>query len=166
MSFEEIAQWLEEKFGPDVILSRETQGPQPFLVIQPDQIRLVCQELHENERTYFDFLSCLTALDNGPATGTMEVIYTLYSIPYNLHLHLKLLLPRNQEGEPLPEVPSISEIWRTANWHEREAYDLFGIIFTGHPDLRRIFLPADWEGHPLRKDYQHQERYHGVKVAY
>jgi NADH-quinone oxidoreductase subunit C len=79
---------------------------------------------------------------------------------------LKLEIARNQPGDPLPQVPSISHIFRTADWHEREAYDLMGIYFTGHPDLRRILLTADWEGHPLRKDYQLQETYHGIKVAY
>jgi len=63
-----------------------------------------------------------------------------------------------------PEIPSVAEIWRTANWHEREAWDLFGIVFTGHPDLKRILLPDDWEGHPLRKDYKTQETYQGITI--
>jgi NADH-quinone oxidoreductase subunit C len=76
-------------------------------------------------------------------------------------LHLRVVLDREK-----PEVPSLSGIWKTADWHEREAYDFFGIQFTGHPNLTRILLPADWEGHPLRKDYVEQERYHGIKVKY
>jgi NADH-quinone oxidoreductase subunit C len=96
----------------------------------------------------------------------MEIVYNLYSIPYNSQLTLKVELIRNKADEPLPELPSVSHIWRTADWHEREAYDLMGIKFSGHPDLRRILLTADWQGHPLRKDYQIQETYHGIKVAY
>ncbi|HXA01825.1 MAG TPA: NADH-quinone oxidoreductase subunit C, partial [Cytophagaceae bacterium] len=117
-------------------------------------------------KLYFDFLSCLTGVDNGPAIGTMEVIYHLYSIPFNHHIILKAELIRNNEGEPLPAITSVSNIWRSANWHEREIFDMYGIVFEAHPDLRRILLPADWEGYPLRKDYKHQEYYHGIKVEY
>ena len=91
----------------------------------------------------------------------MEVIYHLYSITKNLHFVIKVVLDRET-----PSVPSITSIWGTANWHERETFDLFGIHFEGHPDLRRILLPANWEGFPLRKDYTTQEYFHGVKVDY
>ena len=70
------------------------------------------------------------------------------------------------EKNKLPQVPSLVKIWKTADWHEREVYDLVGVNFKGHPDLRRILLPEDWEGHPLRKDYQEQEKYNGIKVKY
>jgi NADH-quinone oxidoreductase subunit C len=106
-------------------------------------------------------LSCVTGIDNGPETNTMEVAYNLYSIPFNNHLMIKATLPRDN-----PQVETVSTIWKTADWHEREAFDLFGIIFLNHPDLRRILLPADWEGHPLRKDYRHQEYYRNIKVEY
>lgn len=129
--------------------------------IHPDDILTVCQVLYSNPVTYFDMLSCLTGLDNGPQAGTMEVIYNLYSIPFHLHLMLKATLPREQ-----PVIDSVTSVWRTADWHEREAYDMYGITFRNHPDLRRILMPADWDGHPLRKDYQHQEYYRGIKVAY
>jgi NADH-quinone oxidoreductase subunit C len=166
MTFLHIKLLLSQKFGENMLLKEDTSSLQPILTVPAAQIDAICKELHENEQMYFDYLACITAIDNGPDKGTMEVIYNLYSIPYNVSLMLKLELARNQPGDPLPQVPSISHIFRTADWHEREAYDLMGIYFTGHPDLRRILLTADWEGHPLRKDYQLQETYHGIKVAY
>ena len=139
---------------------------QPSFTVPARQIAVICKELYTHEQTYFDYLACITAIDNGPEKSSIEVIYNLYSIPYNTSLMLKIDIPRNKPEEPLPEVPTVSHIWRTADWHEREAFDLMGIRFTGHPDLRRILLTADWQGHPLRKDYQIQETYHGIKVAY
>jgi NADH-quinone oxidoreductase subunit C len=91
----------------------------------------------------------------------MEVIYTLYSIPNHITLHLRVILDRSS-----PVISSVSSVWRTADWHEREAFDFFGIEFANHPDLRRILLPEDWEGHPLRKDYVEQSKYHGIQVKY
>jgi NADH-quinone oxidoreductase subunit C len=134
----------------------------PKAIIVPSaEVKKVCQELYQNPATYFDMLSCLTGIDNGTEANTMEVVYNLYSIPFNHHLMLKVILPREN-----PEINSVTEIWRTANWHERETAEMFGINFIGHPDLRRLLLPADWEGAPLRKDYQHQELYRDVKVKY
>lgn len=129
--------------------------------IHPLDLKKVCFILHQNPSTFFDMLSCLTGIDNGPEAGTMEVIYNFYSIPFNHHLTLKVTIPRDS-----PEVDSVEDIWKTANWHEREAYDMFGIKFKGHPDLRRILMPGDWEGFPLRKDYKHQEYYRDIKVEY
>jgi NADH-quinone oxidoreductase subunit C len=91
----------------------------------------------------------------------MEIAYNLYSIPFNQHLMLKVKLQREK-----PEIDSISHIWKTADWHEREIFDMYGIVFKNHPDLRRILMPADWVGHPLRKDYRHQEYYRNIKVDY
>jgi NADH-quinone oxidoreductase subunit C len=166
MSFTELKELIAAWFGPEIILSENQQPTQPFLVIQTNRIADLGERLHNDGQTYFDFLSCLTGLDNGPEAGTMEVIYHLYSIPYDHPLCLKVIVPRNAPGEPLPSVPTVSHIWRTADWHEREAYDLVGLHFAGHPDLRRILCAADWEGHPLRKDYVWQEYYHGIKVRY
>ncbi|CAN5174465.1 hypothetical protein BH23BAC1_BH23BAC1_40930 [soil metagenome] len=164
MRLQDYQSLLNEKLGEGIILNiDETSTPQT-LEVPADKIHLVCQELHQNENCYFDFLSCITGIDNGPETGTMEVIYNLYSIPFDLKLMLKVKFKRNIEGEELPIVPSVSNIWKTANWHEREIFDLVGIKFSGHPDLRRILLPADWEGHPLRRDYKNLETYHGIKV--
>jgi len=140
----------------------EIPNSTPFGVIVKKEIILsLCDRLHQDSNTYFDMLSCITGVDNGPDTGTMEVIYQLYSIPFNQSLALKVLVPREN-----PELESITSIWKTANWLEREVYDMFGIQFMNHPDLRRILMPADWKGFPLRKDYKHDEYYHGVKIEY
>ena len=138
----------------------ENATPKAIRIHEADLVN-VCRELHRNQQTYFDMLSCITGIDNGPAAGNMEIAYNLYSIPYNLHLMLKVTLPRDNS-----EVDSLSGIWKTAVWHEREIFDLFGVRFRNHPDLRRILLPADWEGHPLRKDYKQQEYYKNIKVEY
>ncbi|MEM9297740.1 MAG: NADH-quinone oxidoreductase subunit C [Bacteroidota bacterium] len=131
------------------------------ITISSQHLKAVCELLHENEQFYFDMLSCITGIDNGVESGAMEVIYNLYSIPFERSLTIKVALDRKK-----PEVASVFDVWRTADWHEREVFDLFGIHFSGHPDLRRILLPADWNGHPLRKDYKHQDYYHGIKVEY
>lgn len=166
MLFNEIKELITNKFGADIITRENEQNTQPFLVIQTERLAEVCQELFSNSLTYFDFLACLTGLDNGPEVGTLEVIYNLYSIPYNHHITLKVVTERNTPDGDLPLVPTVSHIWRTANWHEREAYDLVGIHFQDHPDLRRILCASDWEGHPLRRDYEWPEYYHGIKVKY
>lgn len=132
--------------------------PQGFFVHAP-HIQSVCHHLYTNPDCYFDFLSCLSGLDNGPQADTMEVLYHIYSLVHEHALTLRVMLPRVR-----PSLPSVSSVWRSAEWHEREAYDLFGIVFDNHPDLRRILLPDDWTGHPLRKDYQADEYYHGLKI--
>lgn len=142
-------------------LSLDDKSSPKAIVIPAKDILKVCTELHQNPETYFDMLSCLTGIDNGPQVNTMEVVYNLYSIPFNIHLMLKVVLSREN-----PVIDSVTSIWRTADWHEREAFDMYGITFEGHPDLRRILMPADWEGFPLRKDYVHQEYYRDVKVKY
>jgi NADH-quinone oxidoreductase subunit C len=165
MNFQEITALIVSEF-PDITIDTDTKSPQPVLVIPVESVNTICRFLHEDDRLYFDYLACITAIDNGPGLATMEVIYNLTSLPYGHDFTLKTLFPRNLPDATLPSVPSVSNIWRTADWHEREAYDLMGIHFEGHPDLRRILLPEDWEGHPLRKDYNVQDRYHGIYVRY
>lgn len=160
MSFEKIKGLIEKELPGAVLGTDESSSPKALL-INSESIKEVCELLHKNSETYFDMLSCLTGIDNGPEENTMEVVYNLYSIPFDLHLMLKVHLNREE-----PKIASVMDLWKTADWHEREAYDLLGIHFEGHPDLRRILLPADWEGHPLRKDYKHQEYYRGIKVKY
>ncbi len=138
----------------------ESCTPKAIKISQGDLLA-VMDALYKSPATYFDMLSCVTGLDNGVDTGTMEVVYNLYSIPFNHHLMIKVVVPREK-----PEVESVSMIWKTANWQEREIFDMYGINFKNHPDLRRILMPADWEGHPLRKDYKQQEYYREIRVEY
>ena len=164
MSIEEVKQLLVDKFGADIIVGEETGGLQPALLIAPEQIARVCRELRDNLKTYFDFLSCLTGVDYGVDAGRFGVVYHLASIPYQTQLTLKVSKENGRDPDDLPAFPSVTSIYRTADWHEREAYDLVGIFFEGHPDLRRILLPDDWEGFPLRKDYKTAEFYKGIKI--
>ena len=119
-------------------------------------------------------LHCITAVDYFTADAKkaaaadwkprLELVYHLSSTIHRHRLVLKVLLPRwkdDVEGR-LPEVSSLCDVWSTAEWHEREVFDLSGVFFAGHPDLRRILLPEDWLGHPLRKDYQPVVQYHGI----
>lgn len=165
MTFQEITEVITNHF-PQTKIDGDLKGPQPILILPSDAIAEVCQFLHNDDRLFFDYLACITGIDNGPGLNTMELIYNLTSIPYGHDLMIKIVFPRNTEGEPLPAVPTLSHIWKTADWHEREIFDLVGIHFEGHPDQRRILLPEDWEGHPLRKDYAAQDRYHGIYVKY
>jgi NADH-quinone oxidoreductase subunit C len=126
------------------------------ILVAADKLVEVARELYTNPAMYFDQLSCVTGIDT---VNNMEVIYHLYSIPFNLSIALKVILPHDN-----PQVPTLCSVWKSANWLERETYDMYGIIFEQHPDLRRILMPADWEGYPLRKDYQEQEKYRDVQV--
>ena len=155
---EQVLSLLISKF-PESSLRPASDTTQPCLLIPNNSIIEIARELHQNPSTYFDMLSCITGIDNGAESNTMEVIYNLYSIPFNASLMLKVILPREN-----PEVESLCSVWKSANWLEREVYDMFGIKFKNHPDLRRILMPNDWEGYPLRKDYQHQELYRDIVV--
>ena len=159
-----VQELLIAEFGDGVIAAVEQSGLQPALVIPPEELAAVCLFLRDHKETYFDFLSCISAVDDGPESGSFAVVYHLASIPHKHQLTLKVLLKSSRQLDDLPVVPTVSEVWRTADWHEREAFDLMGIYFEGHPDLRRILLPEDWEGYPLRKDYEEAEVYHGIAI--
>jgi NADH-quinone oxidoreductase subunit C len=164
MNFEAIKDLLISKLGSDVIVKEETTGLQPALLIHPDRIADVCLELRDNPSTYFDLLECLSGVDYGIEENMFGVVYHLASIPFKKQLTLKVVKYHDRSREELPMFPSVTSVWRTAEWHEREAFDLLGIGFANHPDLRRVLLPDDWEGYPLRKDYKAQEYYRGIKV--
>lgn len=166
----EIKAAIEGEMGEGVVREMQTEVRQPWLEIAPERIADLCQFLRDTPGLHFDYLECLSGVDHGPKAGTLGVVYHLMSIPYGHRIVLKATLPRVPEVENsasgLPALPSVTHLWRTADWHEREAYDLMGIHFEGHPDLRRILMPADWPGHPLRKDYENPDVYHGVDTAY
>jgi NADH-quinone oxidoreductase subunit C len=137
---------LEEKLGEAVLEASEFLG-QLSIRIQPPSVVEVCDYLKSDPETLFNYLSDLTCVhypDNKEAP--LEVVYNLYSISRNERVRLKAAV--NDEG-----IESVTSVWPSADWPEREVYDLFGVVFHNHPDLRRILLPPDWEGHPLRKDY-------------
>ncbi|MBA3515238.1 MAG: NADH-quinone oxidoreductase subunit C [Pyrinomonadaceae bacterium] len=118
-------------------------------IVPREHIQAVCSHLKDSTEIPFDFLADLCGVDRGPEEEPrFEVNYHLFSTTTYHRLRLKVLLT-----EADLHVPTVTGVWRTANWHERETFDLFGVIFDGHPDLRRILLPDDWQGHALRKDF-------------
>ncbi|SKC50004.1 NADH-quinone oxidoreductase subunit C [Ohtaekwangia koreensis] len=160
MTIDEIVSLLSDIVTADQIKIDRASTPHA-IIVDKTKLTEVLQVLHQNTSTYFDMLSCITGIDNGPQAGTMEVVYNLYSIPYNFHLMVKVIMPRENSV-----IDSVTHIWKSADWMEREVFDMYGIVFTNHPDLRRILMPADWEGYPLRKDYKHQEYYRDIKIEY
>jgi len=154
----EITELLTARFGPAVLESKLDGVIDPWVKIAPDRIRDVAIFLRD-DRTQFDTLMCLTGMDY--TGGKLGVVYHLASTTLGHKITLKVDATTDN-----PHVQSVEAVWKTANWHEREAYDMIGIVFDGHPDLRRMLCPYDWEGHPLRKDYQVPEYYNGMKVPY
>lgn len=166
MTVTEISELLVNTCGADVIVRISGSGLQPALFIHPERIVQVCLELRNNPATWFDFLSSISGVDHGVNEKKFSVVYHLASIPHKKQLTLKVEQDFDRETEDMPVFASVSSVWRTAEWHERETYDFFGIRFDGNPDLRRILLPDDWEGFPLRKDYKTAEYYKGIKIDF
>jgi NADH-quinone oxidoreductase subunit C len=178
---EEIFEILKSQFD-DAIIGIDKETPtEPIISVDPLQIHKVGVFLRDNEELNFDCLMCLSGVDdaNGTKTkdengvdfiqgGTLSVYYHLHSITQKHKITLKSSTQREN-----PNIESVENVWKTANWHEREAFDLLGIVFINHPDLTRILMPYDWNEqtekiswHPLRKDYQNPEFYQGMKVPY
>ena len=140
----EFVQRLKARFG-DAIREATLDRKQAIVLVGREQLREISRYCRDDEK--FDMLADLTAVDWPKREKRFDVILNLYSFPKNERLRLKA---HSGENEP---VPSVVDIWPTANWLERECYDMFGIVFEGHPDLKRILLPDEWQGYPLRKDY-------------
>jgi NADH-quinone oxidoreductase subunit C len=158
---EEIFQLLKDNF-PESNLELKTDQPTEALILaSANEIDKICTFLHDNSDLKFDSLINLSGVDEVKA-GLLSVYYHIESTIIRHKILLKVTTDRNN-----PEVASVTSVWKGADWHEREAYDMFGIKFTNHPDLRRILMPYDWEaGYPLRKDYENPEFYQGMKVPY
>jgi NADH-quinone oxidoreductase subunit C len=147
----QIAKMVEEKFAGQV-LSTMSHAGQVGILVRKEVIRDICLYLRDEPSLKMDHLADLTAVDYSKYPGDtgprFEVVYNLISTSYRHRIRIKARVPEED-----PRIDSVCSIWQTANWHERETFDLMGVKFDGHPDLRRILLPEDWEGHPLRKEY-------------
>jgi NADH-quinone oxidoreductase subunit C len=155
MTPQEIAALLAEKFGDRVIESKLDEV-NPWSSVESSAILEVSRFLRSESRLSMDHLELLGGVDY---KDRLEVVYVLYSMKYRHRYTIKIQLPRDA-----PSAPSVESVWGVANWHEREAYDMFGIVFEGHSDLRRILCPDDWEGYPLRKDYVFPTSYGDMPV--
>ena len=143
-----IAEKIKEIFPEEVLDVREFRG-QVSVTLRKNRIRDISRYLHDAPDLYFDYLIDICGVDYlGKKGKRFEVVYHLYSIKHRHAIRLKA----EASGED-SSIDSVTPVWIGANWHEREVFDLFGIKFNGHPDLRRILMPEDWEGYPLRKDY-------------
>jgi len=142
-----------QRRAPEAIVDAQMAVDGPVLFIDPVQIVAVCQALKD---AGFERVSGITGVDWWPKTPRFEVVYLLHSLRHKQRLRLTVRLTEEEE------IDSVTSVWRGANWYEREVFDLFGVRFRSHPNLERIMMPADWEGHPLRKDYP----IHGGKYSY
>jgi NADH-quinone oxidoreductase subunit C len=150
---QEIAQKIEKKFPKSI----DGEQNEKWIQLKPENWFEIANYLKSDEGLFFDSLQCNTGVDIGE--GFLDSRYNLHSMK-----HLNSIEIRIKVSIENPEIPSVEKIWRVADWFERETYDMFGIVFSSHSDLRRILLPEDWEGWPLRKDYEVQETYHGIVI--
>jgi len=155
MTTSEIHEKLKAEFG-DAVGPLSEPKVDPYAVVRGDRIVEVCRWLKGTPGVELDLCEDLTGVD-WPKRDVIEVVYHLYSYRHRHGIVLKVETPRAN-----PSVPTVEGVWKAANWLEREVYDLLGVQFTGHPDLRRVMLPDDWVGHPLRKDYQEAGGFHGI----
>jgi len=165
---------LKKQFG-DKITGANLTALDPWIEVAPEGIVEVCRYVKADPELKLEMCNCVTGVDYfepDPKKASKvdwqphtEVVYHLSSISKKHSLVLKVMLPRWKNDVPgqCPEVPSVASVWPGADWHEREVFDLSGIWFTGHPNMRRILCPEDWEGYPLRKDYQMPLEYHGMR---
>jgi len=153
MTFDEIVKHIELK-SADKFSIEEGKS---VLFISPDNWEEIAAILKNDSELEFDYLMCISSYDKGDNT-IYGVAYNFYSTSKQHYLEIRI------EVEDGISIPSITSLWRAADWHEREAYDMMGLKFAGHPDLKRILLADDWEGHPLRKNYQEPDYYHGLPI--
>jgi NADH-quinone oxidoreductase subunit C len=148
MELKDITEMIKDRYPTELRETKEFRG-QLSVVMRKDRIKEVMRYLYDTPELYFNFLKDLCGVDYmGKKEPRFEVVYHLYSLRHGHMIRIKAEVPEDDAS-----IDSVVDIWAGANWHERECFDLFGISFKGHPDLRRILMPEDWEGHPLRKDY-------------
>ena len=150
---------LRDRFGAAIGDLTGTRRDNRSATVEPAGIADVCRFARDEPGLEFDCLSNLGGVDY-PKRNVIEVVYHLYSYKHRHLFTLKVGAPRDN-----PVVPTVSGIWSHADWQEREVFDLLGVVFEGHPDLRRILMPEDWPGHPLRKDFVEPEEYHGISTS-
>lgn len=138
---------LKEQFGDAILEAAEFRG-ELTVVVPKERIVEVCRFLKYDSELRYDLLSDLCGIDMYTPVKRFGVVYNLFSLKNKHRLRLKTFTEEDD-----PKVPTVTAVWQTANWHERETYDMFGIVFEGHPDLRRIYMPDEFEHHPLRKDF-------------
>lgn len=143
----QIARKIKEQF-PEEVLDTTQFRDQTSVIVKKGRIVDLCRYLHDEPDLYFDYLADLCGVDYPDRLPRFEIVYNLYSIRHRHRIRLKAGVPEEDLN-----IDSVIPVWTGANWHERETYDMYGIQFKGHPDLRRILLPEDWNGYPLRKDY-------------
>ncbi len=147
MTNQEILDALTNRFADGIVESHEFRG-ELTVVVSPSRLVEVCRFLRDDPRLSFNLLCDASGLDMYTPVDRFAVVYNIFSISNRHRVRLKTF---TQEDDP--RVPSVTQVWETANWHERETFDMFGIRFDGHPDLRRVYLPEEFEHHPLRKDF-------------
>jgi NADH-quinone oxidoreductase subunit C len=155
MKTEEIAACLTERFG-NRVLETKTDSLNPWSAIEPAALLEICQFMRAEASLSMDHLELLGGVDY---KDRIEVVYVLYSMTYRHRYTLKCRLSRET-----PALQTVESIWAVANWHERETFDMLGVVFEGHSDMRRILCPDDWEGYPLRKDYVFPKIYREMPV--
>ncbi len=144
---QKVIEKLKSRFGETAFEANEFRGE--LTVVVPKEIIIdVCRFLKDDTTLKFDLLADLCGIDMYTPAKRFGVIYNLYSLTNQHRIRLKTFVE-----EESPKLPTVSTIWPTANWHERETYDMFGVVFEGHPDLRRMYLPEEYEHYPLRKDF-------------
>ena len=167
MTPEDISKALEQRFGADVV-STSMQARRPFVTVSAQRWPEIARFLRDDPRLGLNFLTSISALDL-LADNKLACVYDLIRVSLDRGSELirdtHTFAVRVEVSRDNPVIPTVSDVWAAADWHEREAYDLMGVRFEGHPDPRRILCPDDWEGHPLRKDYAFPMEYHGIPAT-
>lgn len=155
MQLKEIHQHLKAKFGDGIGEWFQPEAGDAWIEVSAAAWPQVAAALKNDPALAFDYLRCVTGTDYPP--DEIQVVFHFLAYTHDHEAIIKIKLPREK-----PNVASVMELWPAADWHERETYDLLGIVFEGHAALRRILLPDDWRGFPLRKDYKQPDEYHGI----